>query len=337
MQTSVVVTSIAPPNEVMRELAAGAATSGFNFIVIGDLASPADFRLDHCRFYGVDEQAGLPLRLSSLLPFRHYSRKNIGYLTAMATGSRIIVDTDDDNHPRQRFWEPRRLSIEAPCIRGAGWVNVYRYFTDAMIWPRGLPLDELQTPSPRLAAAVGCEIACPIQQGLADGDPDVDAVFRLVFPVATEFERDVRVILGRNAWCPINSQNTTWFEQAFPLLYLPSYCSFRMTDIWRGFIAQRIAWENGWGIFFHGPTVWQDRNEHNLMRDFADEMPGYLQNRRIAQILEETPLRSGLNELPANLFRCYESLVRELIIDDTELSLVEAWNEDIGKVWRCPE
>ena len=46
-----------------------------------------------------------------------------------------------------------------------------------------------------------------------------------------------------------------------------------MTDIWRSFVAQRIAWANGWAILFHEPTVWQDRNEHNLMRDFRDESP----------------------------------------------------------------
>ena len=55
----------------------------------------------------------------------------------------------------------------------------------------------------------------------------------------------------------------------YPLLYLPAYCSFRMTDIWRSFVAQRIAWENGWRLLFHGPTMEQERNVHDLMKDFA--------------------------------------------------------------------
>src|SRR5438270_335676 len=77
------------------------------------------------------------------------------------------------------------------------------------------------------------EIYCPIQQGLADENPDVDAIYRLAFPLPLTFRTDRRIALGGSAWCPFNSQNTTWTREAFPLLYLPSYCSFRMTDIWR--------------------------------------------------------------------------------------------------------
>ena len=47
-----------------------------------------------------------------------------------------------------------------------------------------------------------------------------------------------------------------------------------MTDIWRSFVAQRIAWTNNWSVLFDEPTVWQERNEHDLMRDFRDEVPG---------------------------------------------------------------
>ena len=59
-----------------------------------------------------------------------------------------------------------------------------------------------------------------------------------------------------------------------------------MTDIWRSFVAQRIAWANNWSILFHEPTVWQERNDHSLMRDFKDEVPGYLHNRRIGEVLD---------------------------------------------------
>ena len=49
-----------------------------------------------------------------------------------------------------------------------------------------------------------------------------------------------------------------------------------MTDIWRSFVAQRVI-HQGHGILFHGRTVWQERNEHDLHRDFIDELPGYPQ------------------------------------------------------------
>ncbi|MHC4265647.1 MAG: STELLO glycosyltransferase family protein, partial [Planctomycetota bacterium] len=67
----------------------------------------------------------------------------------------------------------------------------------------------------------------------ADDNPDVDAVYRLTQRLPLTFRKDRRLALGNGSKCPFNSQNTTWFPDAYPLLYLPAYCSFRMTDIWR--------------------------------------------------------------------------------------------------------
>ncbi len=144
--------------------------------------------------------------------------------------------------PRPEFFGRRTRRLSVPSVTDAGWVNAYRYFTDVNIWPRGLPLDAIQRPLPPFESLHTQDVACPIQQGLADENPDVDAIYRLVLTLPQNFRADRRVALGKGAWCPFNSQNTTWWPEAFPLLYLPSYCSFRMTDIWRSFVAQRVAW-----------------------------------------------------------------------------------------------
>lgn len=327
---SVVVTSIAAPNAVLRSLADGCLERGHSFYVIGDVPSPPDFHLEGCRFYGLADQKQMPFRSAQLVPERHYARKNLGYLQAIADGASLIVETDDDNFPRGDFWAARERRQTAPTVQGSGWVNAYRYFTDVNIWPRGLPLDAVLSPAPEPSAA--SEADCPIQQGLADENPDVDAVYRLVLPLPISFRQDVRLILGRGAWCPFNSQNTSWWPDAFPLLYLPAYCSFRMTDIWRSFVSQRIAWENGWSLLFHEPTVWQERNVHNLMRDFRDEIPGYLHNRAIAQTLDGLSLRSGLDAIPDNLRRCYEALVSMTVVGKEELPLLDAWLHDLQEL-----
>jgi len=38
---------------------------------------------------------------------------------------------------------------------------------------------------------------CPIQQGLADKNPDVDAIYRLVLPIPQHFSKDRAMALGR--------------------------------------------------------------------------------------------------------------------------------------------
>jgi hypothetical protein len=172
----------------------------------------------------------------------------------------------------------------------------------------------------------------PIQQGLANLSPDVDAVWRLILDQEFEFRTGPSVLLPRNTWCPFNSQTTWWWPTAFTLMYLPSHCPFRMTDIWRSFIAQRCLWEFADGVVFHAAEVDQERNVHNLMRDFADEVPGYLQNSRIAEILENLELKPGCAATGQNLLACYHALVRAGVFPEVELPLVEAWVADLSQL-----
>jgi hypothetical protein len=328
----VIVTSIAKPNKALQDLALGCRENDYQFIVIGDKASPAEFHIDGCDFYSLKRQKQTNLKFAQLCPTKHYARKNIGYLLAIRNGASTIIETDDDNIPYQQFWEQRQRIQSVPVLQNSGWVNVYRYFTDQNIWPRGFPIERVQEQVPPYESLNLMDIDCPIQQGLTDDNPDVDAVYRLVLPLPQTFRKERRVALTNGSWCPFNSQNTTWWPDAFELLYLPSYCSFRMTDIWRSFIAQRIAWLNGWAILFHEPTMRQERNVHNLLRDFNDEIPGYLNNGEICKALESLPLESGVEKISDNLKACYEKLISMSLIGREELQLLDAWLEDIEQL-----
>lgn len=331
-KVALVVTTIAAPNSMLRQLAQGCKQHGYQFIVIGDEASPEGFDLEGCRFYSLKEQRDLGLRFAEKCPTRHYARKNIGYLVAMRSGATMIIETDDDNIPYEGFWARRQRIQSVRTIARSGWVNVYRYFSEMNVWPRGLPLNHIHDPVRDFEDLPTEDVDCPIQQGLSDSDPDVDAIYRLILPLPLLFRRDGRVALKGGSWSPFNSQNTAWWSDAFPLLYLPAYCRFRLTDIWRSFVAQRIAWTNDWGILFQEPTGRQERNEHDLMGDFEDELPGYLHNERICEALGKLQLHSGVERLSDNLLTCYEQLVRIGVLDPQELDLVEAWIDDVNQM-----
>lgn len=329
---TVVVTTINPPNKAIRALALGAADNHWNFVVVGDHKSPPNFECDGADYFSLDAQLHTDLKYAQACPVGHYARKNIGYLIAMQNGADVIVETDDDNIPRDSFWRPRRRKAQVRVCREEGWANAYRFFSESLIWPRGFPLDGLHRSLPAYESLIEAEVDCPIQQGLADENPDVDAIYRLILPLPQSFSPGRNVAFGRGVWCPFNSQNTTWWQDAFSLLYLPAHCSFRMTDIWRSLVAQRIAWENDWSICFHEATVWQERNEHDLMRDFADEIPGYLHNSEIARCLAELRLISGRDALGYNLKACYTMFVEKGWIGAQELPLLDAWLTDIKKL-----
>ncbi len=329
---AVVITSINPPTEAAKEIAAGLRSHHGSLIVIGDEKSPPSYNLEGARFYDLEAQTDSGFGFARLCPTRHYARKNIGYLIAMQERAPVIVETDDDNFPLATFWQAREPEVECAVLSDNGWTNIYAYFTEDRVWPRGLPLDEITRQLPAFESLSVRRLRCPIQQGLADDNPDVDAIYRLVLPLPLRFRTDRRVILAGNTWCPFNSQNTTWWPEAFPLLYLPSHCSFRMTDIWRSFVAQRIARANGWPILFHAPTVRQDRNEHDLLRDFADEVIGYLNNRKLCTALDTLDLPAGEDHIADNMRKSYRVLMDLGLVGTEEAALLDAWLYDLREL-----
>ena len=329
--TFLIITSIAnQEHPVLNQFAEEASINNISFIVIGDTKSPKEFILEGCDFFSIERQQQLPFELANILPVKHYARKNLGYLYAISKGAEIIIETDDDNLPLEGFWENRTKLVNAHCLKNKGWVNVYKYFTESHIWPRGFALENILDPLPPLEKLI--LIDSPIQQGLADENPDVDAIYRLTSPLPIIFDKSNNIALGNNTFCPFNSQNTTWFREAFPLLYLPSHCSFRMTDIWRSFVAQRIAWTCGWSILFHQSTVWQERNEHNLMNDFRDEISGYINNAQIVKVLKELDLKDGIENISTNMKLCYKALIELGFVGEQESMLLDAWLKDINSL-----
>jgi len=325
-----VITTIQPATPSVRGLLDRLQAIQGNLLVIGDKKGPASFDEPGAEFVPLTAQLALPYRLAALLPTGHYARKNLGYLLAISRKAPCIYETDDDNAPNQA-WTVRSEQTTAQRLTSRKWANVYRLFQDDLIWPRGFPLNRVNDPAThahdRQAALEA--VTAPIQQGLADLSPDVDAAWRLLLDREFKFAPYQSVWLPPGTWCPFNSQTTWWWPVAYPLLYLPSYCSFRMTDIWRSFVAQRCLWELGCGLVFHPPEVVQQRNVHNLMRDFEDEVPGYLRNEAITDTLAGLSLKPGAGEVANNMQQCWTALVEGGFLPGKELPLVEAWRADL--------
>jgi len=267
-----VLTTIQRPTRSVWRLSEQINAHGAELVVAGDRKGPDEFAVPGANFLSLSDQLESGFALAVKLPVGHYARKNIGYLWAIERGAECIYETDDDNAPNAS-WQPRsRTTLARPCPPRP-WANVYRMFSEEHIWPRGFPLDRVVDGATHVLddTEVPGWFDAPIQQGLANGSPDVDAIWRLTLDRHFQFADRPSVSLPAGTWCPFNSQSTWWWRPAFPLLYLPSYCSFRMTDIWRSFVAQRCLWELGYGLVFHAAEVDQERNEHNLMRDFEDE------------------------------------------------------------------
>jgi hypothetical protein len=321
--TWVVITTINPPTEAIKAMARLARERGWDVVVVGDTSTPDDWTCPGVHYLSVEGQSVRFGELARLIPLRHYSRKNLGYLYAIQEGAECIFETDDDNFPYDSLGRSLELDAKGEVLGGAPWVNVYAHFSPSLIWPRGLPLDAIHVHGTK-SSSIG-SASCPVQQYLCDGDPDVDAIWRLLYKQPVRFDRDRGpLIVDRGSYAPFNSQNTVFFRDAFPLLYLPCHVSFRMTDIWRSLVAQRVLWAGDARVCFHAPTMEQVRNKHDLMRDFQEEMDGYLRNREIAARLDSLPLE-GIRGPAARAAACWDALGHSGVLPKSEKPILHAW------------
>jgi hypothetical protein len=328
-----VITSIFPPTASVASFAG--SVSFTNVIVVGDRKSPPGYPLDGVRFLSVSDQEQLPWGLLGQLPFNHYCRKMVGYLEAAASGADILFDTDDDNGLLPgvdgAIWAIDCLHELRPGGDETRHLNVYRHFSDQPIWPRGLPLDLITAShaEPPLLAEAPRGVSIGVWQGLANGDPDVDAIYRLTSNQPCTFLDRPAVSLPEGIVCPFNSQNTAFRRELLPLMYLPAYVTFRYTDILRGLVAQPILWAAGLRLAFTPATVFQDRNAHDYLRDLESEVPMYLTGRRALELAIETA--SASRSIPENLQAVYEALEREGIVEARELELLGLWLADCAQ------
>ena len=263
-------------------------------------------------------------------PFNSYARKNIGYLVSFNNDSEIIIETDDDNYPKKNFFKYLRLEHNVKETEGKDWVNVYSKFikTKNSIWPRGLPLDKIEKRVSFKKKRVKKKFF--VKQGVCEGNPDVDAIYRIINKnIDIKFRNNFKFSLGK-AFSPLNSQNTIWSKEVFPLLYLPVTCSMRATDIWRGIIALNIIQKNNLSVLFFGTTMFQNRNMHNLAKDLKDEMPLYKDVNKAYEILKNLNLKKDKKNYLKNLLKSYQSLIKNNIFDKKELLFLNSWIKDLN-------
>lgn len=327
MSKQIVLTTINAPTAAVERYS---AIDGWMLTCVGDQKTPPGWSCEGAEYLSPDWQATSGFSLASVLPWNHYSRKMIGYLRAIQLGACVIVDIDDDSLPRWSGF---------PCFDGSyattppslGFVNGYQFFTDSLIWPRGLPLDRVRC-GPRLGREdlVDASSSVGVWQALADGDPDVDAVFRLVIGQRVIFDEGAPVVFGQGTLCPFNSQNTAFRSECFPLLYLPTRVSFRFTDILRGIVAQPIMWAAGLRLGMASASATQERNPHDLMKDFESEIPMYVNVDAAANVT--TAVSDSNRSIVENLVAAYRALADEGIVPPEELISLDAWVTDLTRL-----
>jgi hypothetical protein len=330
MKNSIVITSIFNPTEAVNLFS---KMNDYDLIVVGDQKTPQDWFCKEATFISVERQNEVAKYLNKVLPYNHYCRKMIGYLYAIEKGATIIVDTDDDNIPKKNWRFPAFEGVFDYIPDGKGHVNIYSLYTKQKIWPRGLPLRLINKTEDLGTGIIQRQVNVGVWQGLADEDPDVDAIYRLTSDTPCVFEEREPVVLGYHTITPFNTQNTIIRKELFPLLYLPTYVTFRFTDILRGLVAQPIMWLFGYHLGFVSATVVQKRNPHDYFKDFISEIPMYQHCENITGIVSSVISKD--ETISSNLYKAYTALKDNYIVSEQELTTLKAWLKDLELLEIC--
>ena len=155
-------------------------------VVVGDTKSSADWKYKDAVFLSIQDDISKRYRVVNKILPDSYLRKMVGYLYAIEHGAKYIYETDDDKSPLDgllgfKYEQYRGLEIENKEEGKIMFVNPYAYFGQPSMWPRGYPLEMISSETSVNCSKFSVSTKMPlIQQGLINGDPDVDAVYRYV-------------------------------------------------------------------------------------------------------------------------------------------------------------
>jgi hypothetical protein len=332
----IVVTSINNPTKQIINLA---KQNKFRLVVVADLKTNSSWFASNVSYFSIKQQNKFNLKSILSTPFNSYTRKNIGYLFAILNGAKFIYDTDDDNEPINDlidFYDFNQFKYELEYDSNAPLViNPFAHFGQPTIWPRGFQLDQISNNIYNNYILVKKKTSI-IQQGVVNGDPDVDAIFRLtksrknkLFDIKFD-DSSPSVKIPMFKFTPFNSQNTLFHYDAFWSLYLPHTVSFRLCDIWRSYWSQRLMWLINGTLSYYGPNAYQLRNIHSYLNDFDQEKDMFIKTKDLIQFLYKWKCK--FNKFYLCVIDLSEQMAFNNFWDLKEVDSIKNWLSDLNTI-----
>lgn len=338
MSRAIITTTINPPKNMdawERQLSPG------DFIIVaGDLKTPHEPWVAWEREMGVavgrryltpqDQEA---YRVSEVIGWNSIQRRNIALLRAMQLGVDTITTIDDDNWPVNEDgdddWFTRLPNPEHRRMHAGGWWN-----PGTMCYPpvrhRGMPFGLVPPWDMSVESEPGTKIG--VWASLWLGDPDIDAMERIVNDPQINEIMLHNIVLGKGLWAPFNSQSTTYLAELAPIMAVLPFVG-RMDDIWASYIARAVMDPLGYRVCYGEPAVRQERNPHNLLADLKGEMIGY---EHTMELTDHLRFRSQFLTASDTIHDAYQLITDNLLSLDwfprDTCRFIEAWRKDVRMV-----
>lgn len=348
-KTAVVTTTINMP--VMLESYCKNALlnkhKNIEFFVIGDQKTPAEapkycnkltseysYPIHYLSLKDQEKELKDYPKLLRIFPYNNADRKLLGMIIAYLQNFDVMITVDDDNYATDHdFFGCHGITgteKELPLIESSsGWFNACHYLMEENNMPvyhRGLPW------SKRIYKKENFNIRnakkrVVVNAGFWLGDPDIDAVSRLFWPIrVTGMKPDLSPTFGLfpGTWCTFNNQNTAMAREILPA-YLTPPNSKRYSDLFPAYIICKIAGHLNHIVAYGHPFARHPRNPHNLWKDMEKEIVGAQAAETFIEILRSAELTEKnyhdcLGELNEHLEKQKE-IIKKLPEDQREMLL----------------
>ena len=280
----IVITVFNPPSSSIFNLEK--AAHDYKIVVIGNNESNDNlwkkFRSSkRLSYLSLKQQNNLKYRILKFLKPNSYFRKSIGYLFAIQNGAKEIYEIDEElefqnNHFTNHIIEKKYIYYVSR--KDNLMTNPYPHFGYTNIWPRGFKINDIGRQIKNnfyLINSTNLFLKPLIFQGLINFFPDIDSIFSQTM---IKFEKicDLKIsnsyplFYFPNNFIPVNSKNTRYLYEIFPLLIFPISLDENIADIWRGYLMQYFAWIIKGGVIYHISDAFRKsfkKDNHYFLRE----------------------------------------------------------------------
>ena len=304
----------------------------FKIYVIGDLKTPSQAG-NYCsnlskkykafvKYYSVKKQEELlkayPL-LTKFIPKNDNVRKMIGNIICYLDDCKNVLMIDDDNFaikPHNLIYHHSKTGYSQKQIKTISANNNWPNITEVMheksnipFYARGFPWSK-RFKKDKLKTKIEKNKKIAVTGGLVLGDPDIDSVSRLFWPIrVTKIKKNFlpNFAISRENYSPFNDQNTSISRDLIPIYYKPPVGG-RNSDIWTAYFIEKILHSTKNDIVAFGePLVDQVRNAHDYQKDYELEKDHIRANEIFIDILLKQNIKFT-NYLDTAILLCKKSL-----------------------------
>ena len=321
----------------------------WNLIVLGEKETPKNWSIRYSSskllYLSYEEQIQSGFSSARFIPVSSSAQRNVGYLIAIFCGAQQIYELTE----RIQIWDSK-FEFHTKAVRStdmpwlgfsvlrSNFINIYGMFGQPNIWPRGLPITEVQNILESGWSSVrrnDHEHIYPyIQQQLVDYNPDIDSITRDLRRAQLKHtvfdQRRGPIALEPLTFSPYNAKSTFHHYESFWGLFLPITVYPSNADIWRSFFTQRLLWDiGGHLIFLPINTTKRLKKKHTSQHTKYEQ----IFNAEIADFVHFlSSWKTDASTLSERILQLMTSLIKADFLDESEYSAMRAWLNDLSSV-----